>query len=121
INSDLVFKRSKNFTLNKVSLIEIYIDALEKGVFEYMESNARDYKLVLSQEQVSKITKIEFMNLNWEGKSVTANVKKYVSETIPTKPNQIEVVVTNTDPLSPAPATNEDVLVNPVPTIIETP
>ncbi|HCY80343.1 MAG TPA: hypothetical protein DHV22_01400, partial [Xanthomarina gelatinilytica] len=99
--SGITFYRSFNFTYNKVRFSNMLLDALEKGVFDYMEKNALDYKLVLEQQTVSDITQIEQTTLDWQGKTVTANVKKYVLETIPTKPSQVEVVVTNTDPLDP--------------------
>ncbi len=111
-------KNSINYVKNKVRYSELFLEVLEKSVFGYMEKNAMDYKLVIEQETVSNINQIEGINLDWQGKTVTANVKKYVSETIPTKPNQVEVVVTNTDPLDPRPSTNEETVVTTPPVAI---
>lgn len=118
INPGQIWKRSVNFTINKVAYMEYFLNVLEKAVFAYVESNTNDYKLVVENQLVSNTTNIEQTSLYWQGKTVKANVKKYVAKTKQTTTNQTEVVVTNTDVTSETPSTNEETVVTTPPVAI---
>lgn len=99
--------KSRNFLLNKVELIELYLNALEKLVIKYVEDNtASSHKLILEVQNVSKITTIERLQINWQGQRVDANIKKYISRSQSTDDNtQVDVDVVDTDVNSPGDVT----------------
>ncbi|SEA12752.1 hypothetical protein [Bizionia paragorgiae] len=96
--------RSKNYTANKVALINYYFDALEKAVIKYAQENIRStHKMVLSAEKVSEFKKIESFNLHWGNQQVDANIKKYLPESASITIDQSPTVVLNPEIISTDP------------------
>ncbi len=100
-------RRSKNFILNKIAILEMYLDIVEKSVVKYVEENTNgEFKLVLETMLVSTVKNIQKYPLSWQGQEVHAKIKKYMLRGLETNGNQTDVIIVNTDPESDEPLTN---------------
>ncbi|WP_044398830.1 DUF456 domain-containing protein [Lacinutrix sp. Hel_I_90] len=96
--------RSSNFYKNKVALIELYFNALEKAVIKTIEDDQTlQYKLVLEPQLVSNISNVESIVTRWQKQTVTANIKKYKAKDAIVTNQETEVVIGNTDVLDTTP------------------
>ena len=91
-------KYSTNYVRNKVEAIELTLNALEQATIQYITNNVSNYRLVETSFTASRTTRVERMQLSWQGKTATAIKKMYVDAIIPPNPNEtpVEVVQTTT-------------------------
>lgn len=105
-------KRSENYIINKVEVINSFLDQLEKGVLKYVQDNGLDsFVLTVSDTPLNEFKSVRSIPLDWQSQNVTGAIKKYVKNTEATGNLEIvEVVNTDIENTLPATTTNEEVV-----------
>lgn len=89
---------------HKADLILQSATTVEKMIIKYFNDNQNPYKMVSQPFEASTSSKVAFIRMDWKGKTVMANLSKYILQNQPTQPNETEVSVINTDVTTTAPA-----------------
>lgn len=95
--------RSANYAENKAVFMERFLDLVEKAIFAYVQSDLPGFKLVVSDEEISRTTKVERIDIIWPTQSVVGKIKKYVADNKEVTETETEIEVVNTDVTSAEP------------------
>lgn len=91
-------KFSENYVINKTEAMFIVLDQIEKGAIKYVIDNGlnSNFTLVSDSQLISTIPSVGQVNLDWQGQTVNASIKRYVANQDVTQ-DQTPLDVTNTD------------------------
>lgn len=104
-------KLSDNFIINKVEAIFIVLDQVEKSILKYMvDNNYSDYKLIAQSEDISNISTVEKVIIDWQGQKVIANIKQYKEASLVDDSQVIDVINTDLNNTNPATSTDTEVI-----------
>lgn len=104
-------KLSDNYVINKVEAMFIVLDQVEKGIIKYMvEKGFTGYELIAQSEDITNVTKVERVNIDWQGQKIQANIKQYADASLISDDQVIDVDNVNLSDSTPATSTDTEVI-----------